>query len=298
MSRRRKTIFDESARDNNRAYIHYIDRLTELAICMFDWKNVPKEVNLRFLELTLLLDGRAVFFKDEELGYMALQVSNNGKLDAYHDPTTFRAYAINGYQRELDQKDGVIIYNNMIRTNGILDIKMYAKRLYNYDRIIDVNANAQKTPILMECDEQQRLTILNLYKEFDGNAPIIFGNKNIDLKNSVTVLTTGAPYIADRIQQLKTQTWDEAMSCIGIENVGEQKRERMIVSEAMQGMGATLASRYSRLESRRTAADKINEMFGLNIEVDFREDYRNIVNDAVSPTEDEDLQVGGGMDTT
>lgn len=300
MSRRNKTksAFDDSLMLNNRAYLHYIDRLTELSMCMFDWQNVPEEVNLRFLEMTLLLDGRAVFFKDEVMGYMALQVLNNGKLDVYHDPVAFRAFGINGYQRELTQEDGVIIYNNLIRTNSILDIKMYARRLYNYDRIIEVNANAQKTPIFMECDEQQKLTILNLYKEFDGNAPVIFGSKNMDLKNNVNVISTGAPYIADRIEQLKIHTWDEAMSCIGIENVGETKKERMIVSEAMQGMGATMASRYSRLEARRTAADKINAMFGLNISVDFREDYRAVVNEDVSPTEDESLQAGKGMDTT
>lgn len=293
MGRRQKTVFGESAIKNNVAYIHYIDRLTELALCMFDWQGMPDEVNLRFLEKTLLLDGRCVFFKDEELGYMVLQVTNTGMLDVYHDPTTFQAFGINGYVRDLSQEDGVIIYNNFLRKPSIMDIKMYAQRLYNYDRIIDVNANAQKTPILIECDEAQKLTLLNLYKEYDGNAPVIFGAKNVDLKNNVAVLTTGAPFIADSIEQLKLHTWDEAMSCLGIENVGDKKKERMIVSETMQGMGATIASRYSRLEMRRTACEQINKMFGLNVSVDFREDYRAIVNDQISPSEDEGLQAGG-----
>ena len=277
MSRRNRTkdTFDESLLVNNRTYVYYMDRFAELSMCSFDWKKVPDTINVRFLEQTLYNEGRAVFFKDEVMGYLGLQVANNGPLSVYREPIDFRAYGINGYQKFLTNKDGVIIYNNMIRRPSIGVAKLYARRLYNYDRIIDVNANAQKTPVLLQCDEEQRLTLLNLYKEYDGNAPVIHGTKNLDLKGSITVVSTGAPYIADRLMELKVQTWNEAMTYLGIESVTEQKRERMIVSEARQGMGTTMASRFSRLEARRTAAEQINKMFGLNIEVDFREDYRD-----------------------
>ena len=40
-----------------------------------------------------------------------------------------------------------------------------------------------------------------------------------------------------------------------------------------RNLGGTIASRYSRLEARRQAAEEINRMFGLNIEVEFREDF-------------------------
>lgn len=295
MSRRNRTnsTFDDSLFRNDRTYIYYVDRLTELAMCMFDWKNAPDTLNIRFLERVLFGEGRAVFFKDEDIGYLGLKVSNNGMLDVYRDPIRFRAYGDNGYQKNLTQKDGVIIYNNLLRLPSIMQVKMFARRLYNFDRIIDVNANAQKTPILLQCDEEQRLTLENLYKEYDGNAPVIYGTKNLDMKGSLIAVSTGAPYIADKIQTLKTQTWNEAMSCLGIENVSEQKKERMITSEAMQGMGATIASRYSRLEARRTACDQINKMFGLNMSVDYREDYRELIA-GISPTEDEESQMEGG----
>jgi hypothetical protein len=48
----------------------------------------------------------------------------------------------------------------------------------------------------------------------------------------------------------------------------------MLTDEVIRNMGGTIASRYSRLNERRTACDKINKMFGLNIECNFREDYR------------------------
>lgn len=273
MSRRRRTNFDESALTNNRVYGEYLERLTELSISMFDWKNLPDTVDARFLELTLFGDGEAVFFKDEELGFLCLQVAMNGGFNVYRVPIGRRAYAVNGYQRNLTDKDSVIIYNNYLRTNSVNMVKIYAKRLYALDRIIDVNANAQKTPILVQGTEQQRLTLLNLYKEYDGNSPVIFGDKNLDL-NGLKSINTEAPYVADKIYTLKTEIWNEALTYLGISNLNIQKKERLVSDEVTRNQGGTIASRYSRLEARRQACEQINKMFGLDISVDYRDDFR------------------------
>ena len=271
---RRKTNFEESLSMNNYTYMQYAYRLMELSISMFEWKNLPEGIDERFLEMVLFTDGHAVFFKDDELGdYLALQCLINGKLNVYRIPINRRAFAVNGYQKKLTDKDSVIIFNNMLHTNSWLDVKMFAKRLYNLDRIIDVNTNAQKTPILIKGNEQQRLTLTNLYKEYDGNAPVIFADKSLDM-NALQVLSTQAPYVADKIYQLKTQIWNEALTYLGISNVSFQKRERMVSDEVTRSQGGTVASRYSRLNARRQACEQINKMFGLNIECDFREEYQ------------------------
>ena len=274
MGRRRKTNFEESLAMNDYTYMQYAYRLMELSISMFEWKNLPEAIDERFLEMVLFTDGHAVFFRDDELGdYLALQCLINGKLNVYRIPINRRAFAVNGYQKQLTDKDSVIIFNNMLHTNSWLDVKMFSKRLYNLDRIIDVNANAQKTPILIKGNEQQRLTLTNLYKEYDGNAPVIFADKSLDM-NALQVLLTQAPYVADKIYQLKTQIWNEALTSLGISNVSFQKRERMVSDEVTRSQGGTVASRYSRLNARRQACEQINKMFGLNIECDFREDYQ------------------------
>ena len=270
---RRKTFFDESARDNSLTYGGYLQRLTELSMSMFEWQNLPDTVDPRFLELTLFNDGKAVFFEDEALGYLALQCTVNGRLNVYRIPIQRRAYAVNGYQRQLDDKNSVIIWNNYLHTNSILTVRNYSKRLYNLDRIIDVNANAQKTPVLVQGTEQQRLTLINLYKEYDGNAPAIFGDKNLDI-NALKSLNTGAPYVCDKLYTLKTQLWNEALTYLGITNVNAQKKERLISDEVIRSMGGVIASRYSRLQARREACDAINKMFGLDIWCDFRDDFR------------------------
>ena len=270
--------FWQSARRNNATYLQYYMHLTELAMSMFEWKNLPDTVDARFLELTLFEDGQIVFFKDEELGYLCLQCAVNGGFNVYRIPTNRRAYAVNGYQKNLTENDSVIIYNNFLRTNSMLDVRNFAERLYNIDRAIDVNINAQKTPILIKCDEQQRLTMLNTYQQYDGNQPVIFGAKALNT-NAFQVLNTGAPLVADRLYELKTQLWNECLTYLGISNINVQKKERLITDEVMRNQGGTIASRYSRLEARRQACEQINRMFGLDIECNYREDYRNIADD-------------------
>lgn len=285
MSRRNKGngLFGESAIMNNATYIQYFNRLVELSVSMFEWQGLPETVDPRYLELHLFQNGSMVYFRDEVMGDLCLDCIANGQFDVYGNPISRRAYSsYNQYQKTLNESDSVIIWNNYLRQPSVLDVKMFAKRLYNLDRIIDVNANAQKTPVLVQGTEKQRLTLVNLYKEFDGNAPFIFGDKNLDL-NSLRAISTNAPYVADKLYQLKTQIWNEALTYLGISNLNIQKKERMITDEVQRNQGGTIASRYSRLEARREAVDKINRMFGTDISVDYREDSQ-ITNNNVNVT--------------
>lgn len=276
MGRRKKTLFEESLVRNNQSYIQYVNRLTELSISMFEWKNLPPSVDRRYLELELFKNGRVVYFNDEVIGDICLDCITSGRLDVYGEPYIRRAYSMyNNYQKMLKSTNSVIIWNNYLRTNSVLDVEIFARRLWLIDRIIDVNVNAQKTPVLVQGTEKQRLTLINLYKEFDGNTPFIFGDKNLDL-NALKAIVTDAPFVSDKLYQLKTQIWNEALTYLGISNINVQKKERLITDEVTRNQGGTIASRYSRLDCRRMAADKINAMFKTDIEVNYREDFQSV----------------------
>ena len=273
MSKRKRTNFETSLAMNNMSYMFYFNRLKELALSMFEWKNLPETCDERFLELALFDCGQAIFFKDEVMGELALRCTVSGGFNVYNVPIKRRAYAVNGYHKNLTIEDSVIIYNNYLRINTVDAMRLFAMRLWEYDNIIDVNARAQKTPVLLHCSENERLSVVNAYKEFDGNAPVIYADKSLDLKN-FDVLTTNAPYVADKMYTLKTQIWNEALTYLGISNLNIQKKERLVADEVVRNQGGTIASRYSRLNARRMAAEQINKMFGLELEVNFRQDYR------------------------
>nr|DAU67037.1 MAG TPA: upper collar protein [Caudoviricetes sp.] len=268
----------ESALLNNRTYLQYYNRLLELAINMYEWKNLPDTVDERFLELTLFSDGMAVFFRDDILGELCLQCMIGGELDVYRIPIDRTAYATNGYQMRLNNQNSVIIFNNYTHTNSMLDVEMYARRLYEIERTIDVNVKAQKTPLIVRATENQRLTMKNLYMQYAGNEPFIFGDNNLDM-DAIKVLPTNAPYVADKLNILKRQIWNEALTYLGIENSNTEKKERLVSDEVNSNLGGVAAQRFCRLNARRKAADQINKMFGLNIEVDFREEVKEMFRD-------------------
>lgn len=272
--------FWEAYENNSWKYRIYHERLMELAVSMFEWKGLPDTVDPRFLEIALFGDGSAVFFKDEELDdYLALRVMLGGPMTVYNIPTRRRAFASNGYNYDLDEKNSVIIWNNMVRTNTYPIVRNYAKRLWDLDCSIDVNAKAQKTPVLVLADDKSRLTMKQLYMQYDGNMPFIYGYPDQINPNSLKAINTQAPFVADKLQALKTGLWNEVLTALGITNVSYQKKERMITDEVVRAQGGTIASRYSRLNARREAADEINRMFGLNVSVDFRADFREADDD-------------------
>lgn len=275
MKKKKNQSFHNALMANGATYVQYYNRLMELSMSMFEWKNLPDTVDERYLELGLFSSGCMVFFKDDVIGELALNMTYQGGFDIYGEPTKRRAYSrYNQFQTTLDKNNSVIIWNNMLRTNSALDVQMFAYRLYNLDRIVDINANAQKTPVLITCDEKQKLTMKNLYMQYEGNYPVIFGDNNLDIK-SLSVLKTDAPFVSDKIYDLKVKIWNEALTYLGISNINTTKKERMITDEVIRNQGGTIASRYSRLESRRRAIKKINKMFGLNITVDYREDFES-----------------------
>ena len=293
--------FWESANANSIAQQYYLSRLSELAMSMFKWKELPDSIDPRFLEYTLFYEGAAVFFKDKDLTvrnlakreqnpltgtYLALQVVLGGDLDVYRVPNNRKAYAVNTYNKKLTADDSVIIWNNMLRLPEYGRMMFYAEKLAQIDRAIDVNVKGQRFPIAILCDESQRLTMKQVYKQYDGNEPFIFGDKSLDL-SGIQVINTGSPYVADKLQQLKNNIWAEAMMCLGIPNSPSEKKERLVANEAKVSQGGTLASRSSRLEMRKRACDEINKMFGLAIDVEYNQDLDMSTEDGDSSEQEE-----------
>lgn len=281
--------------DNDIAFINYFDRLTEIAISLFEWENLPDTIDARFLELALFRDGYAVFFKDDVIGELALRCMIGGNWSVYDIPEDRRAYATNGYNEALTDESSVLIYNNMLHTNGLLQIQEFARRLAEIDRAIDVNVKGQRTPILLICDEKERLTLQNVYKKYDGNSPVIYADKSFNPEN-LRSISTGAPYVSDKLYTLKTQIWNEALTYLGVPNLTDTKTERMVKDEVTRMQGGTIASRYSRLMARQQACEQINKMFGLDIRIDYRDEYKEgYIIDRENPTLEAGRSTANGL---
>ena len=252
---------------NDLTFTDYYYRLMLLARSTFEWCNLPNGIDEKWIERYLYTEGKCMFFKDPKYGYMVAKCTPNGELNFYDEPTRLRPYGTNytgkSYQ---NNKECVLIRNNddMIPTS--YTIKLFAKRLTEIDRTIDVNIMAQKTPVIVKCTQQQRLTLKNLFKQFLGNEPLIWGDKDLDLNNT-QVLDLNPPLVFDKLQIQKHAVWNEVMTFLGVNNANMDKRERLVDDEVQANNEQIELSANIMLKSREQACKQINSIFGTDISV-------------------------------
>lgn len=288
MAKNKDTAFGDTLKNNSQTYQMFYTRLCELATNMHEWKGLPLSIDVRYLEVSLMSQGHALFFMDDVLKeYLALRCTIAPPFDIYMIGRTREAFSANGYHNTLSEKNSVIIFNNYMRTGNLLDIEMYAQRLYDIQRAIDVNVKLQKHMKMLLCSEDQRLVVENILKNYEGNVPVVVGSKNIDI-STYDSLDISAPFVADKLQILKRQIWNEALTYLGIENSNTEKKERLVSTEVDTNLGGVEAQRFTRLNARREAAKKINAMFGLNISVDYREEKKHEAPEGVAGEGEED----------
>lgn len=274
---KQRTAFSDSVFYQLYTFDQYLDLFTEIAISSFEWTGLPSTVDARFIEVGLYENKAMLYFNDDVMGNLCLRVALGGHLDVYNIPLSRRAYASNGYQRNCSRDDSVIIWDNMTHWCCKDKMSIYAKRLAELDASIDINCKAQRTPVLIKGSEQQQLALQNAYMQFDGNQPVIFASNDFmeGDGSSFGVFTTGAPYVADKLYELKVNLWNEALTYLGVTNISIQKKERMIKDEVQRLQGGVMANRYSREFARQQACEQINRMFGTQISCHFRDVFNH-----------------------
>lgn len=304
MSRRRvknNPIFSDSSLCNDMTYWDYLDRLKKLCLSMFEWVNLPKSMNERYLEETLYYKGMAAMLKDSNYGYINTQAASSGNLNIYGLPTALNCYSHGYSERRVlytginddtnKENDCILVMNNWGMCPTAWSIELFAYRLSEAERITDVNIKGQKTPVLITCEESQKLSLEKAYEMMEGNAPVIFANKNAGINNSITSINTNVPYLADKLMQYKKDIWNECLTFLGINNIAQEKKERLISDEANNNNELINLNLQSMFIPRQKACEEFNELFGLKgtdkeISVRLRSDLWNIIKENESVVTD------------
>ena len=281
--------FLDSALINSQTYYDYLERFKKICLSMFEWKNLPESMSARYLEECLYYKGQAALLKDEIYGFINTQVCDDGYLNIYGLPSQLHCYSYRyDSQRNLytglegkELSDAILIMNNWQRIPTAMTIELFCQRLAEAEMTASVNIKSQKTPVLILVDENQRLMMENLYAQYDGNRPFIFGDKNQLSSDTIKSINTQAPFIADKIMEYKKQIWNEALEFLGINTLQTEKKERLITDEASSNNELINLNLQSMLVPRQEAAEQFNKLFGLTgdkaISVRIRSDLHNII---------------------
>ena len=269
----------------------YFD-IQQLYSSVFAYTGMPLIVDMAQVEQWLMYRGSVAFFIDELIGPLILPYTTQGSLNQYGNPTTIRAYGMNGYQIYLNPDQYVIIYDNNMKISNINALRQYAIRLSQTDKVIDVNIAAQKTPILLTAQNEGQLNSLKLaYRKMATGQPVIAEIGNT-VNAGVNALNTGAPMVFNELQNYKLNLLSEVLTFCGIPNRGDPKRERLITTEVSAINGHVVHERTNRLQTRQRAIDEINFKFGaygVNLMVDFANvDYNIGLNDEYVATPDKE----------
>ena len=300
--------FIDSAILNDATYMDYLDRFKKIALSMFEWVNLPKSMNARWLEMCLYYKGQASLLKDKKYGFINTNCCSNGQINIYGLPTQLNCYSFEyqdsrklytglnptlneKQQEEENYKQAILVQNNWESIPTCGSMELFAYRLYEAQRTCDTNIKSQKFPIMVVVNEKQRLMMENLYNQYDGNQPFIFGDNDQLNENILKAINTEAPYIADKLTEYKKEIWNEALTFLGINNIAVSKKERLITGEASENNELINLNLQSYLAPRLEACRQFNEMFGLTgtdkeISVRVRSDLENIIKQEMSVVTD------------
>lgn len=264
---KRRTI--NSQLGNYKTYLAYRNKMLTLAMNVFQFKNMNPFIDMAYVNSNLVLKGSIAFFEDEVMGLLALPYTPVGSLDMYGRPTTIRVIPKNGsYNRTLHRGEFVIMYDNESKLPIWDSIVQSCERIAEIKRTIDINISQQATPRYWKTSEANLKTVENMLRDIDSKVDAIVTSDN-NIIDDITCCLAPAPFVADKLNEAKKEEWAEFLELIGISNVAIQKKERVIRDEILTSMGGTIASRYSRFESRRKAIEEINKKFDENLEVTF-----------------------------
>lgn len=297
-----KSEFRDAIIMNNATYNDYLCRMKKIALSMFEWVNLPDTMNARYLEQCLFYNGQAALLYDEDYGFINTQVADSGYINIYGLPTKLNCYSFQfNKMRELyipnsdlpPEEECILVMNNYDRVPTSATLCLFAERLTEAQRTADINIKAQRTPILIPVDQKQYFTLKKMYEEYDGNTPAIYGDKNLINSDMLKSIKTDAPFIANDIMEYKRLIWNEFLSTLGISNLDE-KRERLISSEADSNNELINMNMQSMLIPRKEACKQFNDKFGLSgeraIDVKLRSDLYNIIKENESIVSSYDIE--------
>lgn len=267
-----------------------------IAINIFEWKRkngeplstIASNLTSEIIEEWLYGKGKALWAKDEMVGFLCLPATAVNLRNVYYKPTAYRAIG-NNYNHEFSTDESVIIKNNSLQEPTENIIEFYCKKLAEIEMTKDLRRDAHKTPFELETTEDTLLSAKNIYKKIRATEPVIYKNKTRgESEVGVKVLDTDVQWLNDKLDDEFNSYVAKILTALGLDNYVEDKAERVQSAEVEAQQEYINASFRASLECRKKACEDINKMFGLDLVVDYIKGEQVESDEPVDETEDEE----------
>lgn len=266
MAKRGKTnndgkLYWQAKELNQRWQQFFRTQLIQLALARFRWVNMPKTCDARYLEMQLLMQGQATIAhpKNSPGLMLSLRAVSEG-INMYGNPPEWRAQGDNETDFKVNNNNGVMIYDNMLRSPMIGNFTMLGFEMADIMRTKQVNRQHCKIPFVLVGDQQYRQQMIGLYHKIAENEPAIVATKGLS-NVDVSALTTGVPFLGQSLQEDLMSTWNMAYTFLGINNL-PFKSERQTADEVKDYGQPTELLTLNPLSCRRQACEQFNDRFG------------------------------------
>lgn len=274
---------------NDLAYWNILSLLILKALERYEYEGLPDEVDVRMLELSMIMNGTALIGRDPVYGLMSLRCSPDGNLNVNGYNVGGYGTGLNGYNRHFnfyikgDEKlpttttkgeaDAVMFMDNAMKYPFYWRLQEKAMQLADTQRSLDVIARMLKAPLIITADKKTVPDIVNVLQKIDTNIPYIVGLNALPYDTMKTLDTGVKPESLSVLYDYYCNLQSQADELIGINGNPEQnKKERMLVDEVNSNNMRTGVLAKEGLKWRKWALDNFNAWTGSHATVKLKFD--------------------------
>lgn len=247
------------------------------SLTMFEWFNLPETIPAVELEKMLQINGYAVIAKYQGNLY-AFQAGFSGQ-DPYNQPTKALVNnpALKNNTTYTIGKDCIVIKNDDMKQglNGIYEY--YGQRLIENQITMLMTDYNLRMPFTISSSDDQTTQSAKMYlkKIIDGSLGVI-GEQKLFKALSVTPTNSKQTTTFADLYGYQQFIIAQLNNTIGLATNNNMKRERLTTNEIEVNKNASYPLVDNMLKNRQQAVASINEMFDVNISVEYSSIWRGI----------------------
>lgn len=251
---------------------NFINDMLCRCYAMFEYKNLPDTIRKQDIEKYLLLNGHCIFTKENNNFYV-FNGSFSGVENVYHRLHKYIvvnvALNLNKEYETENNADCVLIENDSERQGFFHLFSKYGIMLNDCEVSLNMLSVLNRIPYLITSADSKTKANAEMFlnKIKNGDFSIIADNAFLESIKSIPLNSTNNNQI-NSLMELNQYIKASAFNSIGLNANWNSKRERLNASEISLNEDSLTPLIENMLYSRKQAMTAINEKYGLNIDVD------------------------------